>query len=164
MPKVLLSLGSNIAPQTNLRAALDALKQLPGLRGLRTSRWYQAPAVGFDGPDFVNGASVGEWLGDLSELQLVIRELEDRAARDRNAPKFSSRTLDIDVVLYGDAIIEEGSGIPRDELLEHAFVLRPCAELEPDWVHPQTGRRLGAHWLEWRVLREDPLTPLVIKT
>lgn len=160
MPKVLLSLGSNVDAERHVRQASAQLAALPDLASTRSSCLYRSPAVGFDGPDFVNSAVSGVWNGSLSELQSALRAIEDAAARDRTAPRFSSRTLDIDLVLYGAEIHSGGSGIPRDELLREAFVLRPSAELEPEWVHPQTGRSLAAHWKEWQQSHVDPLAPI----
>ncbi len=160
MPKVLLSLGSNVDAESHVRRAVAQLQALPGLTQTRSSRLYSAPAVGFAGPDFVNSALAGFWDGGREPLQSALRALEDAASRDRTAPRFASRTLDIDLVLFGDEIHPEGSGIPREELLREAFVLRPCAELEPDWVHPLSQRTLAEHWQEWRQQHADPLTAL----
>lgn len=160
MPKVLLSLGSNVDAERHVRQASTQLATLPAMAATRSSRLYRSPAVGFDGPDFVNSAMSGVWAGSLSELQSALRAIEDAAARDRTAPRFASRTLDIDLVLYGDEIHAGGSGIPRDELLREAFVLGPSAELEPEWIHPQTGRSLATHWQEWKLNHADPLAPI----
>lgn len=160
MPKVLFSLGSNMEAEKHVRQATRELQLLAGLANVRSSALYCSAAVGFDGPDFVNSAVSGLWSGTLSALQARLRQIEDAAARDRSAPRFASRTLDIDLVLYGDEIHPQGSGIPRDELLREAFVLRPSAELEPDWVHPQSGHSLAFHWHQWRAQQNDPLTAL----
>lgn len=158
--RVLLSLGSNIDPLYYIQFAVDAVAQLPEMSEVEVSRWYEAPAVGFAGPAFVNCSLIGQWRGPLDELKRLLREIEDQAARDRSQPRFSNRTLDIDVVLFGNEVCPEGSGIPRDELLQEAFVLRPSAELAPAWVHPVTQRRLSDHWAEWQRQNEDPLRPL----
>lgn len=160
MPEVLLSLGSNIQPQQHLNQAMQALRELPGLSAVRESTRYKAPAVGFDGPDFVNSAVYAQWQGELGTLQVALQTIEDAAKRDRSAPRFSSRTLDIDIVLFGDLISSAGSGLPRAELLQCAFVLRPCAEMAPNWLHPQTGQTLAAHWAQWQAAKPDPLLPL----
>ncbi|MEN8720166.1 MAG: 2-amino-4-hydroxy-6-hydroxymethyldihydropteridine diphosphokinase [Oceanococcaceae bacterium] len=156
---VMLSLGSNIAPEKHMSQAMRALRALGGLQDAVSSALYSSPAVGFSGPAFVNSAVRACWRGDLASLQQALRGIEDAASRDRSAPRFSSRTLDIDVVLFGQQVCDQGSGVPRDELLEHAFVLRPSAELAPDWVHPLTGQTLAHHWQAWRAQHDDPLIP-----
>ncbi len=160
MPRVLLSLGSNVDAERHVRQATAQLQGLSALTEVRSSALYRSPAVGFDGPDFVNSAVSGIWSGEREALQAALRAIEDAAARDRSAPRFASRTLDIDLVLFGDLVHAGGSGIPRDELLREAFVLRPSAELEPAWVHPQTGLTLATHWQQWQLSQKDPLQPL----
>lgn len=140
-----LSLGSNQEPQKNLSAALRELRQRFGT--LRVSTAYRFPAVGFDGPDFVNLAAVIETDLPPQALNDWLHALEDRHGRRRDVPRFSDRTLDIDIVLYGEQILS-GSGnlqLPRDEL-KHAFVLLPLAEIAPDARVPGDGRSLKQLW------------------
>lgn len=145
MTLVYLSLGSNVDPAAHLSSALDALRARFG--ELRASAAYRFPAVGFDGADFVNLAAIIETDLEPEALNAWLHALEDRHGRRRDVPRFSDRTLDIDIVMYGDRVLE-GAGnlqVPRDEL-KHAFVLRPLAELAPDTVVPVDGRRLGELW------------------
>ena len=147
MGRALLSLGSNIAPEANLRAALDALRARFG--AVRASTVYRFPAVGFDGPDFLNAAVVIESDLDPYALNAWLHALEDAHGRDRSGPRFGDRPLDIDIVFYDDLVLE-GPGhlqLPRDEL-RHAFVLRPLAEVAPDHLDPRTGRTLAALWAD----------------
>jgi len=140
-----LSLGSNQQPVQYLRAAVAAL--CPQFPGARISPAYRFPAVGFDGPDFVNAAALIETDLDPWALSDWLRALEDAHGRDRSGPRLGNRTLDIDIVLFADRVIE-GPGklrIPRDEL-RHAFVLKPLAEIAPDWLHPQSGRSMEQLW------------------
>jgi 2-amino-4-hydroxy-6-hydroxymethyldihydropteridine diphosphokinase len=68
--------------------------------------------------------------------------------------KFSSRPLDIDLLLYGEQVISEPPvHVPRSDVLEYGFVLRPLAELAPELVHPQTGQTLSSHWQQFDVGR-----------
>ncbi|HSX59520.1 MAG TPA: 2-amino-4-hydroxy-6-hydroxymethyldihydropteridine diphosphokinase [Tahibacter sp.] len=145
MASAYLSLGSNQNPEANLSSAVAALRRRFGQ--VRISAAYRFPAVGFDGADFVNLAAVIET--DLAPEMLNdwLHALEDRHGRRRDVPRFSDRTLDIDIVLFGDQILR-GSGnlqVPRDEL-KHAFVLRPLAEIAPDAVVPTSGRTLRELW------------------
>lgn len=145
MPSAYLSLGSNQDPEKNLASALTALRQRFG--DIRVSTAYRFPAVGFDGAAFVNLAVVVDTDLAPQALNDWLHALEDRHGRRRDVPRFSDRTLDIDIVLYGDQVLS-GSGnlqVPRDEL-RHAFVLRPLAEIAPDTIVPTDGRSLGELW------------------
>lgn len=145
MTTVLLSLGSNLQPQQHLHAAVAVLRQRFG--DIRVSPAYRTAAVGFDGPAFLNNAVALETDTPLEALDAWLHAVEDAHGRDRSGPRFSDRTLDIDVVFYGDLIVE-GPGhlrIPRPEL-KHAFVLKPLADIAPDFVDPVSGLTLAALW------------------
>lgn len=145
MTTVLLSLGSNMQPRHHLRAAVAALAQRFG--DIVVSPTYRTAAVGFDGPAFLNNAVAIETGLPLQELDAWLHALEDAHGRDRSGPRFSDRTLDIDVVFHGDLIIE-GPGhlrIPRPEL-KHAFVIKPLADIAPAFVDPVSGLTLAALW------------------
>jgi 2-amino-4-hydroxy-6-hydroxymethyldihydropteridine diphosphokinase len=145
MPTAYLSLGSNIDPETNLRSALAALRKRFG--DVRLSPVYRTRAVGFDGTDFLNAAAVIDSDLDPPALDDWLHALEDAHGRERGGPRFGDRPLDIDIVLYGDLVLD-GPGhlqVPRDEL-RHAFVLKPLADIAPDVVEPRSGRTLAALW------------------
>ncbi len=139
-----LSLGSNVEPERRLAAAITALRaQFP----TTPSRAYRMPAVGFSGADFVNAAARVETVLSLDALAAWLRTLEDQQGRDRSGPRFGDRSLDIDIVLYDDLVVDAGGKprIPRPELSE-AFVLKPLAEIAPDVVVPGAGRTLAELW------------------
>lgn len=145
MPKAYLSLGSNQEPRRHLALAIDELRERFG--GLVVSTAYRFPAVGFDGADFVNLAAVIETDLPPQELNDWLHALEDRHGRRRDVPRFSDRTLDVDIVLYDDAVLS-GAGnlqLPRDEL-RHAFVLMPLAQIAPDVPVPGQGQSLQQLW------------------
>jgi len=147
MERAYLSLGSNQYPVANLSSAIAALRERFG--DIVVSAAYRFPAVGFDGADFVNLAAIVTTDLAPAELNAWLHALEDRHGRRRDVPRFSDRTLDIDIVLYGEQVLS-GSGnlqVPRDEL-RHAFVLRPLAEIAPEARHPLAGRRLAELWRE----------------
>lgn len=134
-----LSLGSNIEPRRYLRAAASALRER--FDDVRMSPVYRSPAVGFAGPDFLNAAARIETDMEATALDAWLHALEDANARDRSGPRFSSRTLDVDLLLY-DQLVQTGPGhlhVPRAELETQAFVLRPMVDLAPDLIHPQSG-------------------------
>lgn len=142
MPKAYLSLGSNQEPERHLAAAVQALRDTFG--DIVLSDWVRTKAVGFDGPDFINGAAVIETDWDVYALDAWLHALEDRHGRRRDVPRFSDRTLDIDIIFFDDLIIN-GPGslqIPRPEL-KHAFVLGPLAQIAPDFVDPCSGASLA---------------------
>jgi 2-amino-4-hydroxy-6-hydroxymethyldihydropteridine diphosphokinase len=145
MGVALLSLGSNLEPRRHLAAAAAALRQR--FPGVRFSPVYRVPAVGFDGPDFLNAGAVLETDLQPAALDAWLHALEDAQGRRRDVPRFSSRTLDIDLVFYDDCVLQ-GPGnlqLPRPEL-KHAFVLKPLADLVPEFVDPVSGRSLSALW------------------
>lgn len=142
-----LSLGSNLDPERHLRAAIDALRAR--FDELMVSAVYRFPAVGYAGADFLNAAAVLRTDLSPEALNAWLHALEDAHGRDRSGPRYSDRTLDIDIVLYDDLVVE-GAGhlrIPRDEL-RHAFVLKPLAEVAPQALHPVEGRTIGELWRE----------------
>lgn len=153
MGKAYLSLGSNVAPEANLASAIAALRARFG--EMLLSPVYRTRAVGFDGPDFLNAAAVIDSGLDPRALDEWLHALEDAHGRDRNGPRFGDRPLDIDIVFYDDLVIEgpdhpaSGPGrvlrIPRPEL-RHAFVLKPLADIAPDFVDPRSGQSLAALW------------------
>lgn len=140
-----LSLGSNVEPERHLHEALEALRARFG--HVIVSPVYRTPAIGFVGPDFLNAAAVIDSDLEPQALNDWLHALEDAHGRDRSGPRFSSRTLDIDIVLFDDRVLE-GEGnlrLPRPEL-RHAFVLRPLADIAPGVEVPGTGRTLGQLW------------------
>ncbi|WP_133500420.1 2-amino-4-hydroxy-6-hydroxymethyldihydropteridine diphosphokinase [Cognatilysobacter terrigena] len=140
-----LSLGSNIEPEKQLRAAIASLRERFG--DVVVSPIYRTPAVGFDGPAFLNAAAIIDSDLEPQALNDWLHALEDAHGRDRSGPRFSDRTLDIDIVLFDDRVLD-GDGnlrIPRPEL-KHAFVLRPLADIAPDVVVPGTGHTLAQLW------------------
>ena len=135
MTKVVLSLGSNIDRYHNIRAGLDELRATFGSVDL--SPVYESEAVGFDGEPFLNLVVRVETELSVGELSDTLRAIESRHGRVRGEKKFSSRTLDIDILTYDDRVgTIEGVELPRGEILEHAFVLKPMADLMPEAKHP----------------------------
>lgn len=157
MTRVYLSLGSNLQPHWHLRAALDELKTRFG--ELLVSPAYRSRAVGFDGPDFVNLAVGLDADLPPEPLNDWLHALEDRHGRRRDVPRYADRTLDVDIVLYGDQVIDGPSHlvVPRGEL-RHAFVLRPLADIAPDVRHPLDGRRMADLWAAFPQ-ESEPLAP-----
>ncbi|MEO8160519.1 MAG: 2-amino-4-hydroxy-6-hydroxymethyldihydropteridine diphosphokinase, partial [Arenimonas sp.] len=138
MPTAYLSLGSNQQPEAHLARAIAELRARFG--EVRVSPAYRTPAVGFDGPDFVNAAAILETDLDPIALDAWLHALEDLHGRRRDQPRFSDRPLDIDLVFY-DQLILRGPGnlqLPRPEL-RHAFVLKPLCDIAPGYREPLGG-------------------------
>ncbi len=141
MARVFLSLGSNIEPERHVRAALAALEDEFG--PLRVSPVYRTPAVGFHGDPFLNLAVALETDLPPQAVHTRLDGLEKALGRCRDGPRFSARTMDIDLLLHGDTVLSEGRLVlPRPEILTQAFVLVPLCDLAPDLVHPIEGRPL----------------------
>lgn len=145
MALVFLGLGSNIERRKNIGFALAKLGELFG--DVLCSPIYESEAVGFEGENFYNLVVKIETDLSVVELSSTLREIEDTAGRDRTKPKFSPRTLDIDILLVDDFVGEfDGIKLPRDEILKNAFVLLPLSEIAPDIVHPEVKQTFTALW------------------
>lgn len=145
MSRAYLSLGSNLDAETHLRGAIAALRARFG--EVRLSPVYRTRAVGFDGADFLNAAAVIDSDLEPPALNDWLHALEDAHGRDRSGPRYGDRTLDIDIVLFDERTFD-GPGhlrIPRPEL-QHAFVLKPLADIAPQVAVPGTGRTLAQLW------------------
>ncbi len=148
MARVYLSVGSNIDRDKNIESVLNILASRFG--ELRISSIYESEAVGFDGDPFYNlvvgletELSVGDLFGEL-------RDIEFQHGRCRSGARFSSRTLDVDILAYdrqtGDI---DGVKLPREEIVHNAFVLQPLAELAPNDMHPTQGKSYRQLWSEY---------------
>lgn len=154
MATIYISLGSNIKREHHTRAGVAALKQAFG--HLTLSSVYESESVGFDGDAFYNMVIVCEASMPVHVTNQILRDIEDANGRDRNGPKFSSRTLDLDLLLYDDLILDEqGLKLPRGEILKNAFVLWPLAEVAPDLKHPETGRSYAQLWAAFDKNKEN---------
>lgn len=145
MPRVYLSLGSNIDAENNLRAGMQDLRDKYG--HLQVSAIYESEAVGFEGDNFLNFVVGLDSNDDVHATQATMSSIEEAHGRVRGSEKFSSRTLDIDILLYDDLVMNEnGLKLPRDEIEKYAFVLQPLAELAPDLKHPVSGKSYKELW------------------
>lgn len=146
MARVTVSIGSNIERRQHVHVCLDALAAAFGR--LAISRVFESEPVGFeDGRNFYNLVVAFDSERPVGELQAWCKQLELDHGRRKDVPKYSPRTLDIDLLTVGDLTgRHDGVELPRDEILHHAFVLKPLAELLPEARHPLTGRTYQNHW------------------
>ncbi len=141
---VALSLGGNLGDvEASFRRALTKLAER-GFSLEKASSLYRTAPVGCEegAPDFWNAAATGRWKGSPQELLAVCKELEREAGRPGEHPRWHSRTLDIDIVLFGDLELSSPSlRIPHPEARLRGFVLEPLAEIAGSWAFPGDPRR-----------------------
>jgi 2-amino-4-hydroxy-6-hydroxymethyldihydropteridine diphosphokinase len=143
--RVYVGLGSNVRREAMIREAVAVLRDRFG--EIELSPVYNSAAVGFDGSDFLNLVAGFDTDLDVAAVAAIFREIEDRLGRDRSLPKFASRPIDLDILTYGDLILDmPGIRVPRPEILENAFVLRPLQDIAPERVHPETGESYAVLW------------------
>jgi 2-amino-4-hydroxy-6-hydroxymethyldihydropteridine diphosphokinase len=143
--KVFLGLGSNLDRENNIRAGLCALNNIFG--DLKLSNVYESESIGFNGSNFYNLVVSLHTDLSIAELSDTLKKIEDENGRLRSGPKYSPRTLDIDILTYGRFVgVAAGVELPRAEITENAFVLLPLAELAPQELHPQLQQSYAALW------------------
>lgn len=148
MAQVFLSIGSNINRDKNIADCVRSLQA--GYRNFSASSVYESEAVGFEGDNFYNLVVSIETDMPVAKFYKALRKIEDDAGRDRSQAKFSSRSLDIDILTYGDLHgAFDGIRLPRDEILYNAFVLQPLAELAPGAIHPVKQLTYRQLWQEF---------------
>lgn len=145
MPAVYVAAGSNVAPEENLARAMRELqRQFPGTR---FSRAYRNRAVGFEGDDFINLVAGFDTALPLPEVLTRLHAIETLCGRPRGAPRWAPRSMDLDVLLYGDLVCsEENIKLPRPDLLKRAYMLGPLAEIAPEARHPTAQLTIGELW------------------
>jgi 2-amino-4-hydroxy-6-hydroxymethyldihydropteridine diphosphokinase len=146
--RVFVAAGSNVDPQRNLaRACAEIAASWPDAH---FSRAYANAAVGFEGPDFIN-LVVGFLSGQSIEALLVrLREIETLCGRPRNAPKWASRSMDLDILLFGDRVEKTTDyTLPRPDLLKRPYMLGPLAEIAPEVMHPTANKTIGTLWAQF---------------
>lgn len=148
MPEVFVSIGSNVEREKHIPSALEELEQSFG--SLTVSSVYESEAVGFQGDAFYNLVVGFESEKSAQEIARMLGEIETVHGRTRECKKFAPRTLDLDLILYGDLIVQEGKlRLPREEITQYAFMLEPLSEIAPDRRHPLLGKTYGELWADF---------------
>ncbi len=143
-----ISIGSNIDKDIHIPTSIKALETHFG--ELVLSSIYESEPVGFSGELFHNLIVRFESDLDVKTVAKKLRQIELDNGRTRESQKFSARTLDLDLILYGDLILSDGRlQIPRDEIERYAFVLEPLAEISPLETHPLSGITYGQMWTQF---------------
>ena len=151
MAQVYISIGSNINREEMIRSCIDSLTNSFG--EITRSSVYESISVGFEGDNFFNMV-VGFFADNYEDLINKLRAIEQAHGRNRTEKKYSSRTLDLDLLLFGQLDLHgEGIDVPRDEIANYAFVLGPLAEIAPNEIHPTIGKTFADMWSEFCVER-----------
>ncbi len=144
MTRVFVSLGSNIDKEKHIKAGIMALREIDPY--CRFSVVYEAEAVGFAGPNFYNLVAELHVSLDLIRLVDALKKIEMCFGKQAATQKYQDRTLDIDLLMYGELINEKKPQLPRDDIFKFAFVLKPLSELSPNTLIPSRGQTFQEAW------------------
>jgi len=144
MTKVYVALGSNVEPERHLTQAVQLMRRRFGV--LTLSPIYKNRAVGFEGADFLNAVAGFDTSLDAPALKTALDQIERDCGRQRGAARFAPRTLDLDLLLYGERV-DAAAKLPRPEILQYNFMLKPLADIAGAERHPVTGKSYAEHWV-----------------
>ena len=144
MARIYISLGSNINKAHNVRQGIAAMGEF--ISDFAVSDVFESESVGFDGSNFYNLVCGGETSLTVDAVCQTLRQIEVDNGRDRSAKKFSSRTLDLDLLVYDELVVDKPAQLPRHEIDKNAFVLWPLAQIAPDVIHPVLNQSYLSLW------------------
>lgn len=145
MARIFVGVGSNVGRERNIAAGLAALADAFG--PLTLSTIYESAAVGFDGDNFFNLVAAFDSDAPAEAVAETLRGIEQRFGRRRGGPRYAPRTLDLDLLLYGDLVrSDDDVNVPRADVTRFAFVLCPLAEIAGELRHPVTGACYADLW------------------
>ncbi len=148
MASAYLGIGSNVNAERHVRIAITWLQDT--FIDAAFSPVYRSPAVGFDGEDFLNLVARVETHAGPLELKHLLNAFEDSHGRRRDVPKFSDRTLDIDILIYDDLVLDGPElRLPRSEIVHFAHVLKPLYDLAPGLWHPTRQQTIAQLWSDY---------------
>lgn len=145
MTDVYVAAGSNVEPEKYLARALRELAAAYG--PLTLSPAYRNQAVGFSGDDFINLVVGFRTEDEVAAVRQQLQKIEADCDRPLDAPKWAPRTMDLDILLFGDLVSDEpGLKIPRPDLIKRPYMLRPIADIAPNVRHPILGKTMRELW------------------
>ena len=145
MPTIFVSIGSNLEPRKHIVMALEALHKRFG--ELQLSPVYETKAIGFNGQAFLNLVISLESDEPPDKVKKVFKEIEANLGRVKRENSFSPRRIDLDIILYGNAIIHQPKlELPSKEIDKYAFVLEPLAALAPEMLYPGRDLSFSRMW------------------
>ncbi len=144
MAQIFISIGSNINKGHHIRQGIASLAAI--LDDFVVSSVFESESVGFDGSNFYNLVCGGTTPLPVEKVTELLRRIEVDNGRDRSAKKFSSRTLDLDLLTYDQLIIDSPAQLPREEIDKNAFVLWPLAQIAPNEIHPVLNQSYQQLW------------------
>jgi len=148
MARIFIGVGSNQEREKHIRSGMQSLRNI--FDNFSLSTIYENEAIGFDGDNFYNFVVGCDTGFDLGEVVHELRQIENANGRDRTQPRYSSRTLDLDLLLYDDVVLDTADiQLPRDDINKYAFVLCPLAEIAGNLNHPVSGKSYAALWGEF---------------
>ncbi|MGC9403019.1 2-amino-4-hydroxy-6-hydroxymethyldihydropteridine diphosphokinase [Vibrio genomosp. F10] len=139
-----IGVGTNVEREKHVEAAVNELSLLG--EELRLSTIYQCAPVHFDGDNFFNLVIEMKTALSLTELSQALRNVEMRWGRSDFAQKYQDRTLDLDIILFGEEVSESDPQLPRSDIFKYSFVIQPLYELCPDLHIPLDGRTVQQVW------------------
>lgn len=159
MARVYVSIGSNIEPRQNIVAAVAVMRK--EFESITISPVYASAPIGFQGHDFLNLVIAIDTPLSLEDVKHTLMAMERQFGRKTDDKGFQPRTLDLDLLLYDNMIRHDDQfDLPRAEISQYAFVLKPLNDIAPDLVHPESGQSIAQMWQEFsdpEVLRPFPL-------
>ena len=142
---VFVAAGSNVDAANNLSKALAGLKS--AFPTLRVSPAYRNKAVGFEGDDFINLVVAFATDQPIEAVRTQLQAIESACGRPREAPKWAARSMDLDILLFGDEVRNEpGLVLPRPDLIKRPYMLKPMTDLAPNVIHPTLHRTMHELW------------------
>lgn len=154
MPRVHIGIGSNIDRENSIRGAVRELTAHYG--HLTLSPVYESKALGFEGENFFNLVAGFDSTESIESVKETLSRIESRLGRVRQDNRFSARTLDLDLLLYGNTVRHDDKvNLPHPDIRRYAFVLRPLVDIAPDLRHPETGLTCAEMWQRFDTAKQD---------